>query len=172
MGVNAGFDPDAGKIKIAESFLAALPHEVGHAIQVYGGGIRKFVAQARGFLQCNRATSRFMILAMMTHKPSEESSKDTSPLRKANDFIRKHATLIMGALVLPRLADEAGASIIAGKYAKRLLAPELYAKVRKTNALGFLSYLCGGAIEIAALHAGLKAKDKAVDKFNKFFEKH
>lgn len=155
-GENAFFAPKAQKIVRPEKELElTIFHEIGHALNKNFGKIGKVMQKCRGLAMLSAPIS--LIALWKTKKaPNEEPKSNTG---KVTTFIKENAGKLTFITFLPILLDEGLASIKGGKFATKLLSPELAKKVSKSNALGFSTYLGLATLSSLGIYLGTKVKD-------------
>ncbi|MCK7521114.1 MAG: hypothetical protein MZV64_27195 [Ignavibacteriales bacterium] len=112
-------------------------HEMGHAINA---NISKTGQFARKFLPLGKLSTPIALIALFKTKkaPNEEPQ---GVIDKTTDFIKNNAGKLMFLTFLPRLTEEATASIRGGNWAKKVLDSSLAQKVSTTNKLAYMTYL-------------------------------
>ena len=141
MGRNACFIPFTSQILVNKEKMGITTfHEIGHAINRYGKGIRKILAKSR-------AASYFALpatlgIGLVTPK-REEGNEYKNPIGKTATFIKEHCGLLAGLSLLPIIIEEGVASINGAQLAKKVLDKNMYKKLNKYNAMAFSSYVLG-----------------------------
>ncbi len=91
-----------------------------------------------------------------------KKAPDEQPVSKFDEvktFIRDNAGVLTFASLLPCLLESGVAAIKGGKFAKKLLSPELAKRVAKTNALSFVGELISSAGLACAVSVARDVKD-------------
>ena len=153
----------ANKIGINKQKLpTAVFHEIGHALNYNKSGFWKTMQKLRtpGML----ITSGLLLFNVLTKKTKPKEGQELSKGQKIKNWVRdKSGFLAFGAMV-PMLAEEAAASIKGCKEAKKILDPNLYKKVAKTNKVAYISYLATAVVAGLSVLTAKKVKDKLVEK--------
>lgn len=158
---------DANTIVMPETKLSLCTfHEMGHAVDANLSKIGKVLLKSRNLMLLSLPIG--LIALLKTKKAPGE--KSDSGVGRTTDFIKNNAGKLTALTMVPMLIEEAMASVKGIKFAKASgLAPELVAKVVKTNKIAYLTYLgatLGASLGIAL---GVKVKDaiahpKKIDK--------
>ncbi len=140
---------------------AALFHELGHA---YNFNKSEFW---RG-MQKLRMPGMILgvILSLVPALTSSKKSKNGQELSfgdKINNTLRESAPALAFLSFTPAIAEEGMATIRGNSWAKRLLDPELYKRVVKSNKYGLLTYVLAGAGLAISSWCGKVVKDKLCD---------
>ena len=137
-GKNACYMPATSQILVNQEKKAnTMFHEMGHAINAKGVGLGKILAKTRAK---GAKTVPFVFgISMLTPKDNEDNPTKNK-YYKGLLSLKKHAGLIASACLVPLVAEEGLASIKGGKLAKKVLSPELYKKVNKSNIKAFSAY--------------------------------
>lgn len=147
--------------KIISSFF----HELGHA-KSFDSKYKKYEIPLQRELEKN---AKWLISgAILIPPPSKESSQ--SKKRSWNNFeIAAPAALLVSKV--PRLIEEARASIYGIEFAKEVLPSQLVNKLKKAYIAAFGSYVLPAIVTCAALGTMFAAKNKAADILNKYNDK-
>ena len=155
-GQNAFCLFESNKILLPEKNLAlAAFHEMGHAANANLSTIGKLLQKCRPLTAL--AIPVALISLYKTAKAPGERPKGT--FDKITNFVKRHAGVLTFITFVPSLAEESMASIKGNAFAKKVLSPELVAKVAKGNKLAFITYTgltLGASI---GLYLGVKVKD-------------
>ena len=143
-------------------------HETGHAINANTSKFWKTMQQTGTFLP--NLAPIVVLTALLTEKPEKNDkneNKNEKISTKIAKFIKKHVGLITFSLFLPKIAEEAKASLRAYNFAKQNISQETAKKLKQAYNAGISSYIAEG-IATALIAVGLsKAKDIVVDLINK-----
>ena len=111
----------------------------------------------------------FLLISMFTKTIVSDVGKDNdaSALEKSAGFVKKNAGKLTFATFLPTLIEEGMATIKGNKLAKEALKdmPELLKKVKKTNLLGYSTYLAMATLTALGATAAVKVKDSIQEKY-------
>ena len=141
MGRNACFIPFTSQILVNKEKMGITTfHEIGHAINRYGKGIRKILAKSRAISFF--ALPAVLGIGLVTPK-REEGNEYKNPIGKTATFIKEHCGLLAGLSLLPIIIEEGVASINGAQLAKKVLDKNMYKKLNKYNAMAFSSYVLG-----------------------------
>lgn len=152
-----------GEIHMPEKKLSyTVFHEMGHQMNA---NFSKFGAM----LQKLRPVSVYLpvVIALFGAVTKKGEPKDENGLtagQKTKNFIRNNAGKLTFFAMLPMLTEEAMATIKGQKLAKGVLSKEMAAKVGKTNATAYLTYLLSALCASLGAWAAVKIKDKAIEK--------
>lgn len=138
-GKNACYMPATSQILVnKEKRGSAVFHEMGHATNAKGLGLGKILAKTRG--KATKLVPFAFCISMLTPKDREDSPTKNKIYKYLLDF-KKNSGLIVSACMLPMVIEEGIASLRGAEYAKKVLSPELYKKVNKSNLMAFSSYV-------------------------------
>ena len=107
-----------------------------------------------------------VILSLVPALTSSKKSKNGQELSfgdKINNTLRESAPALAFLSFTPAIAEEGMATIRGNSWAKRLLDPELYKRVVKSNKYGLLTYVLAGAGLAISSWCGKVVKDKLCD---------
>ena len=79
---------------------------------------------------------------------------------KTTTFIKNNAGKLTFATTLPMIFEEAIASFKGESFAKKLLSPELFKKVKLQNRTGLLSYIALGIFSGISAMLAVKVRDR------------
>ena len=141
----------------------SLFHEMGHAYNHNKTVFAKALQKARDLHQILILPLTFASLCLPSYKEGNQSKESNSNLKTfllkiSNSFV-KFSPLILFSSFLPMLVEEGLASLMGQKFAKNLLDKNIYNKVKRTNLLGFLTYLFLASFSSMVLWAALKIKN-------------
>ena len=136
-----------------EKLGAAVFHEIGHSINHNGSKFWKA-------MQCLRApsvvlSSLFTLTALLKRKKLD-GEEPQSKFDKATTFVKNNVGKLVTLSFVPIVAEELKATQRGNRLAKQFLSPDAFAKVKKLNRLGAISYI--GAALITAGTAVLASK--------------
>lgn len=173
VGVNAGYFMNANKILIPDKHLQpSVFHEMGHAKNANSGLFLKTLQKIRpaAIKWLPGAILLISILNKRPKKSEDEKYANRTKLQKAADFIKDHAGILTFGSMGFAIAEEGIASLRGQKIAKSLvedgsLSKELFKKIKKTNLVGFSSYIIGALGACLVCEAAIKVKDKIQQKY-------
>ena len=149
----------------------SLFHEMGHAYNHNKTVFAKALQKARG---CHQVlllplslTAICLDLPQKNNQSKHNNSKLNTFLLKLKDYFVKLSPLILFSSFLPTLIEEGLASIRGEKFAKNVLDTNTFNKVKRTNLLGFSTYLFFALFSSLVLWAALKLKNSLLEKLNK-----
>jgi hypothetical protein len=155
-GNNAGYAFLSKKILIPQKDLSLSAfHEMGHAAN---SNLSKI---GRLLLKCKYLTILAIPIALIALCKTKKApgEKPEGAVDKTTDFIKNNAGKLTFLAFIPKLAEEAMASIKGCGFAKNVLDIALYKKVVKTNKIAYLTYL-GWALAVSVgIALGVKVKD-------------
>lgn len=150
----------------------SLFHEMGHAYNHNKTVFAKFLQKYR-YLHM-KIPIPISIAAILlpdfaryrTKQNNDINSKESAfdKLVKCEHCFIKASPLIVFASFLPMIVEEGLASLQGQKFAKKVLNKDMLKKVKRTNLLGFYSYLFLGTFVASILWASLKIKNIIQDK--------
>ena len=184
-GKNAAFDFAANEVLCGNKMPLAQFHELGHAMNFHklggfmgkfgnilqnlrldlfparmkelGAGITKKFPIAAAALALTGAAISY--IALFKNKKATDE-KPVGFWDKTTTFIKNNAGKLTFATMLPMVLEEGLASLQGQKLAKKLLSPELFKKVIKSNAIGFSTYLLAAVGAGVAMRLAVKVRDK------------
>ena len=158
LGKNAGFVALTNQVLVNEDKMSfSTFHELGHAINKNGKGLKKILAKSRNLFAVAAPVTVAISLLTRDHKPSDGKESD---IHKEYSFIKKHCGLIAGLCMLPTVIEEGLASINGQKLAKGKLSPDLYKKLVSLNTKALGSYALGALLVGVFANLAVYIKDK------------
>lgn len=162
-GKNAAYLPMLNNVYVdIEKMGASVFHELGHALNFNTSKFWKTLQLSR--MPVQGLVIPALLLTAVLKKPKKEGEQPQGFWDKTTTFIKNNVGKLTGAAMLPMLAEEIKASLNGQKYAKKLLSPELYKKVVKSNTYGAISYALVVAVTAIGAWAGNKIADKIREK--------
>ncbi len=160
-GNNAAFFPKTNKIGVnIEKLGASTFHEMGHAINrnmsTFWKGMQKLRAPAM-------ITGSVLSLTALIKRKKVEGEQPKNKLDKATTFIKNNVGKLVSLSFVPIVAEELMASYRGNKMAKSFLPAEMFKKVRKTNALGAITYISAGIGAGLAAFVASKVRDEIAE---------
>jgi hypothetical protein len=152
IGANSVLIPADGKL------CQTIFHELGHAMN--------FNLNKATKLRFHCVPLKFLsipILLTGLFKTKKEQPPQGT-FDKTTTFIKENAGKLTFLAFLPLLVEEAAASIKGGKFAKKLLNPELAAKISATHKLAWSTYLLQATLTGLGAWLAVKLKDHITDK--------
>lgn len=137
-----------------ESILAFF-HEAGHAANVNLSKIAKVLNKCK---LAKKLSIPIAIIALLKTKKAQ-NEEPNGIIDKTTTFVKENAGKLTFAAFLPLLIEEGIASVKGNNFAKKLLSPDLFKKVAKTNAAGFSTYVVLAMLTSLGIFAGVKVKD-------------
>ncbi len=160
-GKNAFFLAEINKVLIPKEGLALSAfHELGHAMNANLSTAAKILQKSR----CLSLLTLPIVLIALFKTKKAEGEESKNKLDKATDFVKNNAGKLTFATLMPTIIEEGLASIKGGKAAKKMLSPELFRKISKSNLYGFSTYLALAVLSSVGLALGVKLKDKIAHK--------
>lgn len=156
-GRNAVFFPNINKIFInREKFGVGTFHEMGHAVNhnfsKFWGGMQKLR------VPCMTLGGLLGTVALLKRK-KVEGEEPKGFFDKTTTFIKNNVGKLTLATFVPIVAEELMATYRGNKMAKKVLSPELFKKVQKTNRFGAITYIAVGVGAALAAVVGSKVRD-------------
>ena len=162
-GENAAYAPILNNVFVdIEKMGASVFHELGHALNYNTSKFWKTLQLSRMPVQSLLIPA--LILTAILKKPKKDGEQPQGFLDKTTTFIKNNVGKLSGLAMLPLFAEEIKATLNGQKYAKKLLSPELYKKVTKSNIYGAITYGVVLAITAFGAWAGNKIADKIREK--------
>lgn len=160
-GNNAAFFPKSNKIGVnIEKLGASTFHEMGHAINrhmsTFWKGMQKLRAPAM-------ITGSVLSLTALIKRKKVEGEQPKNKFDKATTFIKNNVGKLVSLTFVPIVAEELMASYRGNKMAKSLLPAEMFKKIRKTNALGAITYISAGIGAGLAAFVASKVRDEIAE---------
>lgn len=128
-------------------------HESMHAFNDNISKIGKFLYKSRNI---SLLAIPIGLIAFLKTDKSKKSEQKESPA----SFIKNNAGKLVFAVSIPKVLEEALASIRANKQADKLLSKNIANKMKKSNLLAFGTYVGTVLFSSLAICVGLKIKDK------------
>ena len=135
-------------------------HELGHAFNYHNSGVFKAMQKIRPLAMLLGVV--LSVLPAFTKKEEAQDGKELTKAQKVKNFIREKSPFIAAASFVPIVAEEAMATIRGNKWAKELLSPDAFKKVRNGNLIALSTY----AIVLAAMGLSALAAKKIKDHFD------
>ena len=135
-------------------------HELGHAFNYNNSGVFKAMQKIRPLAMLFGTV--MMVLPAFTKKAEAQDGKELTKAQKVKNFIREKSPFIAAASFVPIVAEEAMATIRGNKWAKELLSPDVFKKVRNGNLIALSTY----AVVLAAMGLSALAAKKIKDHFD------
>lgn len=156
-GRNAFFNFSTNQILInREKLGVATFHEMGHAVN---RNFSKFWKGMQGLrLPCMALGGLFGTVALFKRK-KVEGEEPKGFFDKTTTFIKNNVGKLTLAAFAPIVAEELMATYRGNKMAKKVLSPELFKKVQKTNRFGAMTYIAAGVGAALAAVVGSKVRD-------------
>ena len=157
-GKNAFYHPITKQIMVNTNEMPfAAFHEMGHAINHNMSKWTNYLAWGRhGFALLAPV---FVAIGLLKNKKQEgETPQSTGD--KITTFIKNNCGKLAFLAMVPTMAEEGLASINGAKLAKKVLSPELFKKVCKSNSLAWCTYLVGAIMVGLGANLAVKVRDK------------
>ena len=162
-GKNAAYAPLLNNVYVdIEKMGASVFHELGHALNYNTSKFWKTMQLVRTPIQSLLIPA--LILTAIFKKPKKDGEQPQGFWDKTTTFIKNNVGKLTGAAMLPMFAEEIKATLNGQKYAKKLLSPELYKKVTRSNIYGAVTYGVVLALTAFGAWAGNKIADKIREK--------
>lgn len=156
-GRNAIFWPKTNEIAVnIEKLGTATFHEMGHAVNHNFSKFWKGMQKLR--VPCGIAGGLFGTVALLKRK-KVEGEEPKGFFDKTTTFIKNNVGKLTLAAFAPIVAEELMATYRGNKMAKKVLSPELFKKVQKTNRFGAMTYIAVGVGAALAAVVGSKVRD-------------
>lgn len=150
----------------------SLFHEMGHALNDNKSYIPKFLQKYRNLY--NYIASPCAIFAIALSSPQNvknnkqnnhnNENNNSNILTKLKNSFVKFSPLILFLSFMPEVLEEGIASLKGQKFAKNVLDKDIFKKVKRSNLLGFSTYLLRAIIFSLSLWITLKLKNMLQDK--------
>ena len=138
-GRNAIFLPKTNEVAVnIEKLGTAAFHEMGHAVNHNFSKFWKGMQKLR--IPCGIAGGLFGTVALFKRK-KVEGEEPKGFFDKTTTFIKNNVGKLTLAAFAPIVAEELMATYRGNKMAKKVLSPELFKKVQKTNRFGAMTYI-------------------------------
>ena len=156
-GNNAAYLPKAKKIVVNIDKLGASAfHEMGHAINHNQSKIWKVIQGMRAPSMI--AGGVFGLTALLKRKKIE-GEQPVNTFDKVTTFVKDNVGKLVLASFVPIVSEELMATYRGNKMAKKLLPSELFAKVKKLNKLGAVTYISTALLTAFAAFSASKIRD-------------
>ena len=160
-GNNAAYLPKAKKIVVNIDKLGASAfHEMGHAINHNQSKIWKVIQGMRAPSMI--AGGVFGLTALLKRKKIE-GEQPVNTFDKVTTFVKDNVGKLVLASFVPIVSEELMATYRGNKMAKKLLPSEMFAKVKKTNRLGAVTYISSALLTALAAYSASKVRDKIAE---------
>ncbi len=156
-GRNAIFLPKTNEVAVnIEKLGTAAFHEMGHAVNHNFSKFWKSMQKLR--MPCGIAGGLFGTVALLKRK-KVEGEEPKGFFDKTTTFIKNNVGKLTLAAFAPIVAEELMATYRGNKMAKKVLSPELFKKVQKTNRFGAMTYIATGVGAALVAVVGSKVRD-------------
>lgn len=156
-GNNALFAMNTNTIGVNMKKLGtATFHEMGHAMNRNCSKIGKFLQKMR---MPAMALGAIIPLVGLCKRKKAEGEEPKGFFDKATTFIKNNVGKLTTLAFVPIIAEELMATAKGNKLAKKVLSPDMFKKVVKTNRFGAASYIGVALAAGAAAWAGSKIRD-------------
>ena len=135
-------------------------HEMGHAINHNQSKIWKVIQGMR--LPAMAAGGIFGLTALLKRKKIE-GEQPVNTFDKVTTFVKDNVGKLVLASFVPIVSEELMATYRGNKMAKKLLPSEMFAKVKKTNRLGAVTYISSALLTALAAYSASKVRDKIAE---------
>ena len=160
-GNNAAYIPKTKKIAVNIDKLGASAfHEMGHAINHNQSKIWKVIQGMRAPSMI--AGGVFGLTALLKRKKIE-GEQPVNTFDKVTTFVKDNVGKLVLASFVPIVSEELMATYRGNKMAKKLLPSEMFAKVKKTNRLGAVTYISSALLTALAAYSASKVRDKIAE---------
>ena len=156
-GNNAAYLPKAKKIVVNIDKLGASAfHEMGHAINHNQSKIWKVI---QGMRAPSMIAGGVFALTALFKRKKIEGEQPVNTFDKVTTFVKDNVGKLVLASFVPIVSEELMATYRGNKMAKKLLPSELFAKVKKTNRLGAVTYISTALLTAFAAFSASKIRD-------------
>ena len=156
-GNNAAYLPKAKKIVVNIDKLGASAfHEMGHAINHNQSKIWKVI---QGMRAPSMIAGGVFALTALFKRKKIEGEQPVNTFDKVTTFVKDNVGKLVLASFVPIVSEELMATYRGNKMAKKLLPSELFAKVKKLNKLGAVTYISTALLTAFAAFSASKARD-------------
>ncbi len=135
-------------------------HEMGHAINHNQSKIWKVIQGMR--LPAMAAGGVFGLTALLKRQKLE-GEQPVNTFDKVTTFVKDNVGKLVLASFVPIVSEELMATYRGNKMAKKLLPSEMFAKVKKTNRLGAVTYISSALLTALAAYSASKVRDKIAE---------
>lgn len=155
---------------IEKNFIAAAPHELGHALNANGNFLTKLPRRVKEFMPMV-SLSLFLVSLLHNKKTPSEKSENSKKnnIEKTKDFIKDHLFALTALTYVPKLIEEARASINGIKFVKNMnyLKAEQLIHLKKAYTFAFATYALECLSEAVTSKLVVAVKDKVTAHFSK-----
>ena len=160
-GNNAAYLPKAKKIVVNIDKLGASAfHEMGHAINHNQSKIWKVI---QGMRAPSMIAGGVFALTALFKRKKIEGEQPVNTFDKVTTFVKDNVGKLVLASFVPIVSEELMATYRGNKMAKKLLPSEMFAKVKKTNRLGAVTYISSALLTALAAYSASKVRDKIAE---------
>ena len=160
-GNNAAYLPKAKKIVVNIDKLGASAfHEMGHAINHNQSKIWKVI---QGMRAPSMIAGGVFALTALFKRKKMEGEQPVNTFDKVTTFVKDNVGKLVLASFVPIVSEELMATYRGNKMAKKLLPSEMFAKVKKTNRLGAVTYISSALLTALAAYSASKVRDKIAE---------
>lgn len=160
-GLNASYLIEAKNIVINDKQLfSSAFHELGHALNFNKEGIINILIKGRKLTPHSIPILGLGFLAVGLLHKNKPQSEDKSSFEKTKDFIKNNAGKLTFMTFLPKLIDEAAASINGIKISKNYLKPDQVERLTKNYKHAFSTYARTAVFSSLFIFLGIKVKDE------------
>lgn len=156
-GKNAGFNNLSNEVLInTEKLGTAGFHEVGHAINYNNSKFWKVMQNLR---KPAMIIPGILTTIALFKRKKADGEKPKGFFDKTTTFIKEHVGTLTTLSMAPIVAEEIKATQRGNALAKKLLSPENYKKVVKTNRYGAATYIAAALAVGVGAYVANKVKD-------------
>ena len=156
-GNNAAYIPKTKKIAVNIDKLGASAfHEMGHAINHNQSKIWKVI---QGMRAPSMIAGGVFALTALFKRKKIEGEQPVNTFDKVTTFVKDNVGKLVLASFVPIVSEELMATYRGNKMAKKLLPSELFAKVKKLNKLGAVTYISTALLTAFAAFSASKIRD-------------
>ena len=160
-GNNAAYIPKTKKIAVNIDKLGASAfHEMGHAINHNQSKIWKVI---QGMRAPSMIAGGVFALTALFKRKKIEGEQPVNTFDKVTTFVKDNVGKLVLASFVPIVSEELMATYRGNKMAKKLLPSEMFAKVKKTNRLGAVTYISSALLTALAAYSASKVRDKIAE---------
>ena len=138
-----------------ENMSFALPHELGHAYNAKSKGLFKLTNK---LYPISKLAVPILLVALFRRKKVEGEESNTF-VGKSLDFVKDNAVALTAATQVPKLAEEAAASVKGIKIMKNYLNEKEMFMMKQFLGSAFKTYLCSAFLPVAGVLAVNLVKD-------------
>ena len=156
-GKNAGFNNLTNEVLInTEKLGVAGFHEIGHAINYNNS---KFWSTMQKLRKPAMIIPSILTTIALFKRKKAEGEEPKGFFDKTTTFIKEHVGTLATLSMAPIVAEEIKATQRGNALAKKLLSPESYKKVVKSNKYGAATYIAAALAVGAGAYIANKVKD-------------